>query len=120
MHGAGGGAIVNIGWDKADVGMAGDSGELFAAVKGAVAAFSKSLALSLAPEVRVNCLAPGWIKTAWGQQAEKKWQDLVAQETPLERWGTPEDVAVAARWLASPAAAFVTGQVIRVDGGVVR
>jgi len=120
MREVGSGAIVNMGWDKADVGMAGDSGQLFAAVKGAVAAFSKSLALSLAPQVRVNCLAPGWIKTAWGQQASEKWHELVADETPLERWGTPEDVAAAARWLVSPAAAFVTGQVIRVNGGVVR
>jgi 3-oxoacyl-[acyl-carrier protein] reductase len=120
MAQAGGGTIINMSWDKADVGMAGDSGQLFSAVKGAVAAFSKSLALSLAPEVRVNCLAPGWIKTAWGEQASEKWHELVADETPLERWGTPEDVAAAARWLASPAAAFITGQVIRVNGGVVR
>jgi 3-oxoacyl-[acyl-carrier protein] reductase len=120
MQEAGSGTIVNIGWDKAEIGMAGDSGQLFAAVKGAVAAFSKSLALTLAPEVRVNCLAPGWIKTGWGQQASEKWHELVADETPLERWGTPEDVAGAVRWLVSPAAAFITGQVIRVNGGVVR
>jgi|SRR5579862_2724112 len=120
MAQAGGGTIINMSWDKAEVGMAGDSGQLFGAVKGAVAAFSKSLALSLAPEVRVNCLAPGWIKTAWGQHASEKWQELVANETPLERWGTPEDVAAVARWLASPAATFITGQVIRVNGGVVR
>jgi 3-oxoacyl-[acyl-carrier protein] reductase len=120
MREAGDGVIINMGWDKADVGMAGDSGQLFAAVKAAVVAFSKSLALSLAPEVRVNCLAPGWIKTAWGQGASEKWQKLIESETPLERWGTPEDVAAAARWLVSPAAAFVTGQVIRVNGGVVR
>jgi 2-amino-4-hydroxy-6-hydroxymethyldihydropteridine diphosphokinase len=120
MKDAGSGCIVNMGWDKSEVGMTGDSGQLFAAVKGAVMAFSKSLALSLAPEVRVNCLAPGWIKTAWGEQASDKWQDLVTSESPLKRWGTPEDVATAARWLVSPASAFVTGQVIRVNGGVVR
>jgi 3-oxoacyl-[acyl-carrier protein] reductase len=120
LRDAGGGSIVNMSWDKAEVGMAGDSGQLFGAVKGAVAAFSKSLALGLAPEVRVNCLAPGWIKTAWGRQASEEWNQLVAEETPLERWGTSEDVAAAARWLVSPAAAFVTGQVIRINGGVVR
>jgi 2-amino-4-hydroxy-6-hydroxymethyldihydropteridine diphosphokinase len=120
MSEAGGGVIVNMGWDKAETGMAGDSGQLFGAVKGAVMAFTKCLALTLAPEVRVNCLAPGWIKTAWGENASEKWQELVEDETPLERWGTPEDVAAAARWLVSPAASFVTGQVIRVNGGVVR
>ena len=61
--------ILNMGWDQVESGMAGDSGEMFAAVKGAVMAFSKSLARSLAPAVRVNCLAPGWIRTAWGHEA---------------------------------------------------
>jgi 2-amino-4-hydroxy-6-hydroxymethyldihydropteridine diphosphokinase len=120
MREHGGGSIVNMGWDKADVGMAGDSGQLFGAVKGAVMAFTKSLALSLAPHVRVNCLAPGWIKTAWGENASEQWQELVLDETPLERWGDPQDVAAAARWVVSPAASFVTGQVIRINGGTVR
>jgi 2-amino-4-hydroxy-6-hydroxymethyldihydropteridine diphosphokinase len=120
MKEQGGGSIVNMGWDKADIGMEGDSGQLFAAVKAAVMAFSKSLALTLAPEVRVNCVAPGWIKTAWGESASHRWQERVLAETPLGRWGTPEDVAQAVRWLASPAARFVTGQVIRINGGVVR
>jgi 3-oxoacyl-[acyl-carrier protein] reductase len=120
MRQHGGGVILNMGWDKADCGMAGDSGQLFAAVKGGVMAFTKSLALSLAPEVRVNCLAPGWIKTAWGEAASQEWQELVEDETPLQRWGVAQDAASAARWLVSPAAAFVTGQVIRVNGGVVR
>jgi 3-oxoacyl-[acyl-carrier protein] reductase len=115
-----GGAIVNMGWDQAETGMEGDSGELFAAAKGAVMAFSKSLALSLAPRVRVNCLAPGWIRTAWGEGASQRWQERVRRETPLGRWGTPPDVAAVARWLVSPAAAFLTGQVIRVNGGAVR
>ena len=120
MKARGGGVIVNMGWDQAETGMEGDSGELFAAVKGAVMAFSKSLALSLAPEVRVNCLAPGWIRTAWGENASPPWQERVERETPLGRWGTPADVAAVARWLVSPAAAFLTGQVIRVNGGAVR
>jgi 3-oxoacyl-[acyl-carrier protein] reductase len=120
MKNAAGGVILNIGWDQAETGMEGDSGQLFAASKAAVMAFSKSLALSLAPEVRVNCLAPGWIRTEWGEHASQRWQERVMRETPLRRWGTPEDVAVTARWLASPAAAFITGQVIRVNGGAVR
>jgi 2-amino-4-hydroxy-6-hydroxymethyldihydropteridine diphosphokinase len=116
---SGGGVILNMGWDQAETGMEGDSGQLFAATKAAVMAFTKSLARTLAPQVRVNCLAPGWVRTAWGERASRRWQERVQRETPLERWGTPEDVAAAARWLASPAAAFLTGQVIRVNGGAV-
>jgi NAD(P)-dependent dehydrogenase (short-subunit alcohol dehydrogenase family) len=93
---------------------------LFAASKGAVMAFTRGLALTLAPEVRVNCLAPGWIKTAWGERASTSWQQRVERETPLRRWGTPEDVAKTARWLMSPAAGYITGQIIRINGGAVR
>ncbi len=117
MQAAGAGAILNIGWDQAWHGMAGDSGELFAAVKGAVMAFSQSLAKSLAPQVRVNCLAPGWIKTAWGQQASETWRRRAQSECLLDRWGTPEDVARVARFLLSPQAAFVNGQIVPVNGG---
>ncbi|HUG93095.1 MAG TPA: SDR family oxidoreductase [Planctomycetaceae bacterium] len=120
MHEAGGGVLLNIGWDQADRGMEGDSGELFAASKNAIMGFSRSLAVSLAPVVRVNCIAPGWIRTAWGGQAGEPWQQRVLRETPLGRWGTPEDVARLARFLASPDAAYITGQVINVNGGAVR
>jgi 3-oxoacyl-[acyl-carrier protein] reductase len=118
MRQRGSGTIVNIGWDQAETGMAGDSGELFAACKGAVMAFSKSLAHSLAPRVRVNCVAPGWIKTAWGNTASDYWQKRAQDESLLGRWGMPEDVAAAVRFLASPAAAFLTGQVLPVNGGL--
>jgi 2-amino-4-hydroxy-6-hydroxymethyldihydropteridine diphosphokinase len=120
MKAQGHGVIVNMGWDQAETGMEGDSGQLFAAAKGAVMAFTRSLALTLAPEVRVNCLAPGWIQTAWGEKASPVWQERVERETPLGRWGKPEDVAAAARWLVSPAASFITGQAIRINGGAVR
>ena len=120
MKDRGGGAIVTMGWDQAETGMEGDSGELFAATKGAVLAFTRSLALSLAPAVRVNALAPGWIKTAWGQTASDPWQRRAVRETPLARWGTPEDVARVARFLVGPDAAFLTGQIIRINGGAVR
>jgi 3-oxoacyl-[acyl-carrier protein] reductase len=120
MKEAGGGSIVTVGWDQAETGMEGDSGELFAATKGAVMAFTRSLALSLAPAVRVNALAPGWIKTAWGDSASSSWQERAVRETPLARWGTPEDVARAARFLVSPEAEFLTGQILRVNGGAIR
>lgn len=109
--------ILNMGWDQAELGMEGDSGEMFAATKGAIMAFSKSLAQSLAPQVRVNCLAPGWIKTAWGGEASEYWQERACRESLLARWGTPEDVARVARFLASPAAGFITGQIVPVNGG---
>jgi 3-oxoacyl-[acyl-carrier protein] reductase len=112
-----GGSIVTVGWDQAATGMEGDSGELFAATKGAVMAFTKSLAKSLAPKVRVNCVAPGWIRTAWGEGASEAWQRRAVRESMLGRWGEPEDIAAAAHWLVSPRAAFVTGQVINVNGG---
>jgi 3-oxoacyl-[acyl-carrier protein] reductase len=76
--------------------------------------------LSLAPEVRVNGLAPGWIKTAWGESASSTWQDRVLHETPLARWGTAEDVARVACFLVSPASEFMTGQIVRINGGAVR
>jgi NAD(P)-dependent dehydrogenase (short-subunit alcohol dehydrogenase family) len=120
MKERGDGVILNMGWDQAETGMEGDSPQIFSAVKGAVMAFSRSLALSLAPEVRVNCLAPGWIKTAWGETASERWQQRAVAEAPLRRWGSPEDVAAAACWLASPGARFVTGQTVRVNGGAVR
>ncbi|HEV3136614.1 MAG TPA: SDR family oxidoreductase [Pirellulales bacterium] len=117
MKARGSGAIVNIGWDRVEGGMAGDGGELFAAMKGAVMAFSKSLARSLAPEVRVNCVAPGWIKTKWAEGASSYWQDRAKNESLLARWGTPEDVAAVVRFLASPSASFVTAQTLAVNGG---
>jgi 3-oxoacyl-[acyl-carrier protein] reductase len=120
MKHQGHGAIVTMGWDQAETGMAGDSGELFAATKGAVMAFTRSLALSLAPTVRVNAVAPGWIRTAWGHQASDAWQQRVLHETPLARWGSPDDVAAVACFLVSPEAQFLTGQILRVNGGAVR
>ncbi len=120
MFDKGSGVMLTIGWDQADRGMEGNSGELFAASKNAVMGFSRSLALSLAPRVRVNCIAPGWIKTAWGEIASDSWQQRVLNETPLNRWGLPEDIASAARFLCSDDASFITGQVVNVNGGAVR
>jgi len=120
MAAQGGGSILNIGWDQSDRGMGGDSGELFSAAKNAIMGFTRSLAVSLAPEVRVNCIAPGWIRTAWGEQASDQWQERVLQETPLNRWGTPEDIAKLTRFLVSPDASYITGQVINCNGGAVR
>ncbi|WP_165229928.1 SDR family NAD(P)-dependent oxidoreductase [Aquisphaera insulae] len=120
MKSQGRGTILTMGWDQAEAGMEGDSGEFFAATKGAIMAFTRSLALSLAPTVRVNALAPGWIRTEWGESAPDAWQERVLREIPLKRWGTPEDVAEAACYLIGPGARFLTGQIIRINGGAVR
>lgn len=117
MKDRGRGIIVNMGWNQAELGMSGDSGEYFAAVKGAVMAFTRSLAKSLAPVVRVNCVAPGWIQTKWGETASEYWQQRAKAESLLARWGTAEDVARVVRFLAGPESAFVNGQIISVDGG---
>ncbi len=120
MTANGGGCVLNVGWDQADRGMEGDSGELFAASKNAIMGFTRSAALSLAPLVRVNCIAPGWIRTAWGESASDVWQQRVLRETPLARWGLPEDIAKLARFLCSPDASYLTGQVVNCNGGAVR
>jgi 3-oxoacyl-[acyl-carrier protein] reductase len=114
-----GGVIINMSWDHALTGMSGLNPQLFAAVKGAVLAFSKSLARSVGPRVRVNVLAPGWIETSFGAGLDDGMRRAVADSAPLKRWGVPDDVAGAAVFLASPAAAFLTGQTIFVNGGVV-
>lgn len=114
-----GGVIINMSWDHVLTGMAGVDAQLFSAVKGGVLAFSKSLARSLAPRVRVNVIAPGWIGTAFASAADERKRHAIAEATPLKRWGTPDDVAGAAVFLASPAAGFITGQTILVGGGVV-
>ena len=115
----GGGVIINMSWDHVVSGMAGTNPQMYAAVKGGVASFSRGLARSVAPQVRVNVLAPGWIETAFGEGSDSAFYNSVADATPLRRWGTPDDVAGAAVFLASPAAAFITGQTIMIGGGVV-
>jgi 3-oxoacyl-[acyl-carrier protein] reductase len=112
-----GGAIINMSWDRVLQGMAGENPELFSAVKGGILGFSRSLARSLAPAIRVNVLGPGWIDTAFGNNAPGAFRAEIAKQIPLGRWGTPEDVAGAAVYLASDAARYLTGQMLMVNGG---
>ena len=114
-----GGAIVNMSWDHIGLGMAGENPILYSAAKGGIASFSKSLARQLAPAIRVNILAPGFIETAFGEQADQDWYREVAEHTPLKRWGRPEDLVGAALFLVSDESRFVTGQMIMVNGGIV-
>ena len=114
-----GGTIVNMSWDHVGFGMAGENPILYSAAKGGIMSFSKSFARQVAPRIRVNILAPGFIETAFGEQADERWRRDVEARTPLGRWGTPEDVAGAAIFLASDESKFLTGQMIMVNGGVV-
>jgi len=114
-----GGVIVNMSWDHVSPGMAGENPGLYSAAKGGIASFSKSLARSVAPGIRVNILAPGFIQTAFGEQADQDWLTEVEAQTPLRRWGRPEDLVGAAIFLASDESRFMTGQTIMVNGGVV-
>lgn len=113
-------SIVLIGWDQASEGMEGDAGQLFGPVKAAVAALGKSLAQQHAPWVRVNTLEPGWIRTAWGESTHGYWDQRARGQALMARWGTPDDIAAAAVFLASPTSGFITGQTLAVNGGFSR
>ncbi len=119
MRKQGGGVIINMAWDHTIQGMEGENPVVYAAAKGGVASFSRSLARDVAPDIRVNILAPGFIETAFGEEANPKFRGKVVEMTPVRRWGKPEDVAAAAVFLASDGAAFLTGQTIMVNGGVI-
>jgi len=110
-------ALVLFGWDGVERGMEGETAQLYAVCKGAVVSFGRSLAQELAPEVRVNVVSPGWIRTTWGAVASEAATKRVAAESLSGRWGTAEEVAAVVRFLTSDAAAYVNGQNVPVNGG---
>lgn len=92
----------------------------YAASKGGVVQLTKSLAIAYAAEqIRVNAIAPGWVRTSLttALQADATRDAAIVARTPLARWADPADIAGAVVFLCSPAAAFVTGVVLPVDGG---
>jgi len=109
--------IVLFGWDGTERGQEGDTAQIYAACKGAVVAFARSLAQSLAPETRVNVVSPGWIRTTWGAVASESSQARVVAESLAERWGSPEEVARVVRFLLSDDASYLNGQNIALNGG---
>ena len=110
-------SMVFIGWDQATRGMEGDAGQMFGPVKAAVTAYAVSLAQTLAPDVRVNTVSPGWIRTSWGESTSDYWSDRAEQQSLMQRWGTPQDVAQAVLFAADPENSFLTGQTIDINGG---
>jgi 3-oxoacyl-[acyl-carrier protein] reductase len=112
-----GGAIVNV---SSIVGVHGNFGQTnYAASKAGIIGFTKSLARELGSRsVRANVVAPGYVKTQLTDVLPDEATALMLTNTPLGRLGDPEDVAGAVRFLCSDAAAFVTGAVLLVDGGL--
>ncbi|WP_285700250.1 SDR family oxidoreductase [Actinomadura sp. NBRC 104412] len=118
MRAGGGGAIVNIASVAAMLGT--PNAAVYSAVKGAVVGMTRQLATDLGPAgIRVNAIAPGTIETPGSVAAmTDAARAYRRQRSPLGRLGTPQDVAEAVAYLASDRAAFVTGQLLVVDGGI--
>lgn len=115
-----GGAILNIASTRAL--MSEPDSEAYAASKGGILAMTHALAISLAPQVRVNAISPGWIEVGnWKKSSARKEPQHSASDKkqhPVGRVGTPEDVARAAVFLCSEDAGFITGQNVVIDGGM--
>ncbi|MBT3169053.1 MAG: 3-oxoacyl-[acyl-carrier-protein] reductase [Candidatus Cloacimonetes bacterium] len=112
------GSILNI---ASVIGIMGNAGQSnYAASKGGVIAFTKSVAKEFAPRnVRVNSIAPGFIQTEMTEKLPKEVVDNYAKAIPLSRMGVAEDVADLCMFLASQKANYITGQTINVDGGLI-
>ncbi len=111
------GVIINIASVTGEMGNAGQAN--YAASKAGLIGFTKSVAREYARRnIRVNAVAPGFIDTAMSQAIPQKDREFLIRQIPLERLGKAEDVAEAVLFLASPSAAYITGQVLNVNGGM--
>ena len=112
------GAIVNM---ASIIGITGNAGQAnYAASKAGIIAFTKSAAKELAKRnIRVNAIAPGFIRTRMTDNVSSEVQQQVLNNIPLGRFGEPEEIASVAAFLASDGARYITGQVVVVDGGLV-
>ena len=112
------GRIINV---ASVIGLIGNAGQCnYAASKAALIGFTKSIARELASRgITVNALAPGFIETDMTASLDEKMREELLKKIPLNRLGKADDIADAALFLASPAASYVTGQVLTVDGGMV-
>jgi 3-oxoacyl-[acyl-carrier protein] reductase len=111
------GVIINIASVTGQMGNAGQAN--YAASKAGLIGFTKSVAREYASRnIRVNAVAPGFIDTAMSQAIPQKDREFLIRQIPLERLGKAEDVAEAVLFLASPSAAYITGQVLNVNGGM--
>lgn len=119
MAEAGGGSIVNIGSALSILGR--ENAALYAASKHGLAGLTKSLARELAGDnVRINMVCPGYVETEMMtvQRADKAFDQAVCDRTPLGRWARPDEIGGAVVFLASPAASYVSGHLLAVDGGL--
>jgi 3-oxoacyl-[acyl-carrier protein] reductase len=89
----------------------------YVASKAGLNGLTKALALALGPAIRVNAICPGWIRTDMLEEIDPEVHQRILDETALARWGTPQDVASAAAFLASDEASFITGELMIVAGG---
>ena len=117
-----GGTIINIASTRAIQSEAETTS--YSAAKGGLASLTHSLAVSLGPEIRVNCISPGWIDVSqWKKRSERTPSDLRPvdhAQHPAGRVGIPEDVAALVRYLLTDEAGFITGQNFIIDGGMTR